>query len=289
MRLPDSISKTVIALLMATFVLSSCKENKSSNVNTETTEDKTLQEMAVETEANIDDYYPGPNFMKILADENNGLDLSEVQKSIFEDWRKENHSKIEMKMKEVASLEKGIKLLSQNKADASEILDKTNAAESIRKEIAMTKLLCRNHIIETLRPEQWDALIAKYENDFPFVVKTKMMDVVQHVNPVPNYTQVINKNIDGLQITPEQKSTFDAWSTEHHPQMMEMANKVIALEKEIYLASLEKQSNEVILEKIDEISKLRNDIVTMKTQCRDMVVENLKPEQWASLVEKTNY
>jgi len=286
MRLQDSIGKTAIAILMATFVLSSCKENKSSNANTETTNNTTSQEIVVETDVEISDYYPGPNFMKILADDKNGLDLSEDQKNAFANWQKENHSKIEMKMKEVATLEKEINTLSRNKADASEILEKTGKAEAIRKEIATTKQLCRNHVMETLQPEQWKALETKYQNDYPYVAKTDMMEVIEHVNPVPNYMQAINKNADELLLSPEQKSVFNAWNADHHPQMMEMANKVIALEKEIYEASFQEASSDEILIKIDKISQLRNNIVSGKTSCRDMVLENLKSEQWEKLIQK---
>ena len=71
--------------------------------------------------------------------------------------------------------------------------------------------------------------------------------------------------------------------------MMEMANKIIALEKEIYEVALQNTSKEIILEKIEEISKLRKDIITKITKCRDMVIENLNPEQWGILVEKTKW
>ena len=101
--------------------------------------------------------------------------------------------------------------------------------------------------------------------------------------------QVINKDADDLELTAEQKSTFDTWSSEHHPQMMEMANKIIALEKEIYEVALQNTSKEIILEKIEEISKLRKDIITKITKYRDMVIENLNPEQWGILVEKTKW
>lgn len=238
------------------------------------------------TKLDISDYYPGPNFMKILADDKNGLELSKKQKKTLAEWRKENHSKIIKKMEEIATLEKEMKALSQNNADSEEIMAKLNETSRLRKEIATTKLACRDHVMETLRSEQWDALVENYQNKYPFVERTRMMEVMRHVNPVPNYMQVINKDADELELTSEQKSVFDVWSSEHHPQMMEMANKVISLEKEIYQASLEKKPREEILEEIDETAKLRNDIVFTKTECRDMVVKTLEPAQWSILVEK---
>lgn len=140
--------------------------------------------------------------------------------------------------------------------------------------------------MKTLRPDQWTALIEKYHNKYPFVERTKVMEVMRHVNPVPNYMQIINKEADARGSTDEQKSTFAAWSSEHHPHMMEMANSIIALEKEIYKASLEKKTEGEILEKIDEIAKLRNDIVTTKTESRNILVNTLEAKQWTNLIEK---
>ena len=140
---------------------------------------------------------------------------------------------------------------------------------------------------ETLSPEQWKTMVTNYEKNFPFVERTRMKEVMQHVNPLPNYMQVIQKDSKGLGLSSEQTSKFDTWSTEHHPKMMEMANGVIALEKEIYQGSLKKESNADLLEKINEISKLRTQIVETKASCRNMLMENLNNVQWTALVEKT--
>ncbi len=99
--------------------------------------------------------------------------------------------------------------------------------------------------------------------------------------------QTINKDSDALELTAEQKSTFDAWGSEDHPQMMEMAHEIVSLEKEIYEASFQNASEHIILEKIDAISKLRNDIFSTKTECRDRVVKTLEQIQWSKLVEKS--
>lgn len=282
-----SIKVVVSTILTAGVFLMSDNGNmlyaQSSAIDT----NSSPQEEAQKAKMDISDYYPGPNFMKVIANDENGLELSEKQKKTFADWRKENHPKIERRMKEIATLEKEIKALSQNNADAEDIMSKLKETTGLRKEIATTKLACRNHVMQTLRPEQWDALVEKYQNDYPFVERTKMMEVIGHVNPVPNYMQVINKDADALELTAEQKSNFDTWNSEHHPQMMEMANKIIALEKEIYEEALQNASEETILEKIDEIAKLKNDIVSTKTACRDMVVKTLEPGQWSKLVEKS--
>ena len=114
------------------------------------------------------------------------------------------------------------------------------------------------------------------------------MEIMQRVNPVPNYMQLINTNISELNIVPEQKDKFDAWSAEHHPQMMEMANQVIHLEKEIYQNSLQREPKDNMVFKIQRIEELRAKIVETKTSCRNMVAKTLSQDQWKNLVDMTN-
>lgn len=191
-------------------------------------------------------------------------------------------------MRQIARLEAEIKSLSQERADAEKIFKKQRETGILRREVATIKLLCRDLIIETLETEQFDGLVVNYEKNHPFVERRKMMEIMQHVNPVPNYMQLINTNISELNIVPEQKDKFDAWSAEHHPQMMEMANQVIHLEKEIYQNSLQREPKDNMVFKIQRIEELRAKIVETKTSCRNMVAKTLSQDQWKNLVDMTN-
>ena len=117
--------------------------------------------------------------------------------------------------------------------------------------------------------------------------REEMMVLISHVNPLPNYMQTINDNTEKFKISEEQQKTLGNWSSENHPKMMQMAQQVQNLEKEIYQASLYKEPKAGIFNKINEIGKLRVDVVSKKTNCRDLVIKTLSPEQWNFLIEKS--
>lgn len=284
----SAIYSSVFMGFFMVMTLISCKEQKTPETNsTDRKEDSTLIDKP-ETTVNIADYFPGVNFMTVVAMKNNGLNLSSEQEQTFAKWRAENHNIIEGKMRQIARLEAEIKSLSQERADAEKIFKKQRETGILRREVATIKLLCRDLIIETLETEQFDGLVVNYEKNHPFVERRKMMEIMQHVNPVPNYMQLINTNISELNIVPEQKDKFDAWSAEHHPQMMEMANQVIHLEKEIYQNSLQREPKDNMVFKIQRIEELRAKIVETKTSCRNMVAKTLSQDQWKNLVDMTN-
>jgi hypothetical protein len=113
-----------------------------------------------------------------------------------------------------------------------------------------------------------------------------MMEVMQHVNPVPNFMKVIESGSNVLDLSPEQESKFEAWRVEYHPQMMEMANQIIDLEREIYTGSLHREQKEDLLKKVAQINQVRTEIVRTKTNCRDMLMDTLDDGQWQTLLEK---
>ena len=99
--------------------------------------------------------------------------------------------------------------------------------------------------------------------------------------------QTINDNTTNFKISEEQQKTLGNWSGENHPKMMQMAQQIQNLEKEIYQASLNKEPKTGILNQINEIGKLRVNVVSKKTNCRDLVIKTLSPEQWNLLIEKS--
>jgi hypothetical protein len=252
--------KMVIGLFVGTTLLS-CKEDKSKD----TPPDEITAEVAIagktENTPNIEDYIPGTNLMKIIFKEQNALLLSEEQLYLFTQWRTENQSKVAGKIKQISNLEKELKTLSQEGAEKDELLKKVELTNTLRKEVASTKLNCRQLLKDNLDAEQWQTLVTDYQLNYPFVERTTMMDVIQHVNPLPNYMSVINANISELEISADEKEILDAWSLENHPKMMEMANKIISLEKDIYEATLKDTPQEIIFENILKINKIRTQIV----------------------------
>lgn len=184
-------------------------------------------------------------------------------------------------------MEIGLKTLSQEGAGMVKLLDQAQKTNILRIEVAQSKLDFRQLLLDNLELERWQTLVSTYEKKHPFKERTKMMDIITHVNPVPNYMSVINANSSELGITPSQKTVLDSWSMENHPKMMEMANEIIALEKQIYKTSLREASKVSILEKFDEINSLRTKVLEKKTNYRNLVKKTISEEQWEVLVSKT--
>ena len=109
---------------------------------------------------------------------------------------------------------------------------------------------------------------------------------MQHVNPVPNYMKIIESDSNVLDLSPEQEAKFEAWRAKYHPQMMEMANQIIDLEREIYTGSLQQEPKEDLLSGVVRINELRTEIVRIKTNCMDMLMHTLDEGQWQILLEK---
>ncbi len=282
----SKISSRVFMVLFTGATIISSAQMAIESTSTDKNGDISLSDKT-EAKVSIEDYFPGPNFMKLVASKNNGLRLSEDQQKTFAQWGKKTQPKLKAKLQKISKLEMEMESISREGADAKKILEKQEKAENLREEIAITKFKCHELMVETLSPEQWKTLVTNYEKKFPFVERTRMFEVMQHVNPLPNYMQVIQKDSEGLGLSSEQTSKFDIWSREHHPKMMEMANRIITSEKEIYQESLQKKSDADLLEKIKETSKLRTAIVETKTSCRNVLIETLNNDQWAALVEKT--
>ena len=283
------IKKTKLLFLTLTIgLIISCKQKQSNS----TEENSTVNNESFEPiiykikEVNIEDYFPGPNFMKIVFAENNGLNLTDVQLQLFTEWRTEHQSKVADINRKIADLEIELKTLSIEGTDMAKLLDQAQKTNILRIQVAKTKLDCRQLLMDNLDPQQWQTLVLAYEKKYPFNERTKMMDVITHVNPVPNYMSVINANIAELSITPSQKTILDNWSEENHPKMMAMANAIITMEKEIYEALLMELTKENILAKFEEINSIRTQILEKKINCRNLVKKTISEKQWAVLVSK---
>ena len=266
--------------------LVSCKEEKTPQLTSTEETQEIAKADKTESALSIDNYFPGPNLMKYIISEDNGLALTEDQEKTFAKWREMNHPGIQEKLMQISQLGTEMKSLSLAGADAEEILKKEAESEELRSAVANTKFLCHDLIRETLSPQQWDTLVTGYETNFPFLERSKMKEVMQHVNPVPNYMKIIESDSKALDLSPEQEAKFAAWRVEYHPQMMEMANQIIDLEREIYTGSLHKEQKDELLNRVVQMNQLRTEIVRTKTNCRDMLMHTLDEGQWQILLEK---
>jgi len=94
------------------------------------------------------------------------------------------------------------------------------------------------------------------------------------------------KKLD-VKLDKKQKEKLSKWSSQNHPRMMELAAKVNTLEKEVYELSMNKEIDENILKKVNEIANVKKQIVITKTDCRDNLKNNiLSKDQWEVLSSK---
>lgn len=280
------IMKIGFVLILGLTVVS-CNKNEKKATVSETQKSVTIEKPSADKKLKIEDYFSGSNYMRYMVSENNQLILTDKQETAFATWRTENHPKIEAKMKQIDEINSEIKSLSKEQASSEKILQKLDATNKLRLEIAEIKIQCRDHIIEQLDDKQWNTLVEDYKKGYPFMEREEMMVLISHVNPLPNYMQTINDNTTNFKISEEQQKTLGNWSGENHPKMMQMAQQIQNLEKEIYQASLNKEPKAGIFKKVNEIGKLRVNVVSKKTNCRDLVIKTLSPEQWSLLIEKS--
>ncbi len=106
---------------------------------------------------------PLPNYMKIIVDKGDKLDLTKTQKENFSAWQTVNNPKVMKLTKEIMSLEKKVNNLSLKKESKEVLLVKIDEIASLRKEIAVLKTECRDNLIKTLSEEQWQKLLVLYK------------------------------------------------------------------------------------------------------------------------------
>jgi hypothetical protein len=89
------------------------------------------------------------------------LELTADQQKVFNTWGQENQPKMIELTNQITALEKEVYTVSVQQKPKSEILDKVNEIEAIRKAIVSKKTNCRDLIAVTLNSEQWATLIDK--------------------------------------------------------------------------------------------------------------------------------
>ncbi len=106
---------------------------------------------------------PLPNYMKVIVNKGDRLDLTKIQKENFSAWQIVNNPKVMKLTKEIMSLEKEVNGLSLNKEQKEVLLSKVDEIAALRNEIAIIKIECRDNLIETLSENQWQKLLALYK------------------------------------------------------------------------------------------------------------------------------
>ena len=281
-----NLSIKLIAILSLTLLFSSCKENVKS--------DKKVVEETAQTEVKSENTdklkvmlhsTSLPHYMNIILNNKEALNINEKQYQKFVEINKNKSPEAVKIANRIQEIESKIYQLSLDNAIKDSLLNNLEESLDLRTSLANMKLDCRSNVLEILDDKQWDALLIMYQEKMPFNDKTEMTPLIEHVNPLPNYMQLI-KSAD-IKLDKIQDEKLSKWSSENHPRMMELAKKVNTLEMNVYELSMNKESIENILKKVNEIADIKKEILITKTDCRDNLINTILTEdQWKKLSSK---
>jgi len=280
----------LILILSLSLVFTSCKENVKS--------EKKVAEETIQSEIKADNKNENtdklkvmlhatslPLYMNVILNNKEALHIDKEQYQKFVEISKNKSPEAVKTAKNIIEIEKKLYQLSLDNAKKKDLLNNLEESIKLRTSLANMKLDCRSKVLKILNEEQWNALLKMYKEKMPFNNKTEMASLIKHVNPLPNYMQLI-KGVD-IKLDKVQEEKLSKWSGENHPRMMELAEKVNMLEKNVYELSMNKESKENILKKVDEIADIKKQIVITKTDCRDNLINNiLSEDQWKILSSK---
>ena len=284
------LSISFIVLLTVSLVFTSCKEPA-------TTEKKVTEEIE-STEAKVDleaektaklkvmmHANPLPNYMAVALSNAEVLNIDEKQhQKLLEISKAKSPQAVKMAYR-IGEIEAELHNASLDNAKKELLASGFEKSLDLRTSLATMKLDCRDQVLEILSEQQWNDLVVLYQEKMPFNNKTEMAALIEHVNPLPNYMQLIQNDV--IKLDEGQDKKLSEWSMKNHPKMMEMAAEVNSLEKEAYELSINKAPREDILKNITEIAEIKRKIILTKTDCRDNLINNiLSEEQWKELSSK---
>jgi len=281
-----NLSTHFIILLAVSLLISSCKENKTTDSNLEKEIDSTEVKAAQLDKFEVMKHATAlPRYMSVILSNKEALNIDANQEQQLTDVSKEKSPQAVKMAYEIIDVEKEIHQLSLDKAKKELIATSFEKSLELRTNLATMKLDCRDEVLEILNERQWNDLIALYQENLPFDNITEMKALIAHVNPLPNYMQLIQNDI--IKLDEKQEVKLSEWSSENHPRMMELSNNVIALEKSIYELSMNKGAREDILANVAEIVVIKRQIIATKTDCRDNLINTiLSEEQWEKISSK---
>jgi len=284
------LSVSLVVLLVVSLVFTSCKESTTTEkkVSKETVPTEAKVDLETEKEAKLKVMMhanPLPNYMTVTLSNIEALNIDEKQhQQLLEISKAKSPQAVKMAYR-IGEIEGKLYQASLDNAKKELLASGFEKSLELRTNLATMKLDCRDQVLEILNEQQWNDLVALYQEKMPFNNKTEMAALIEHVNPLPNYMQLIQNDV--ITLDEGQDKKLSKWSAENHPKMMDMAAEVNSLEKEAYELSINKAPREDILKNITEIAEIKRKIILTKTDCRDNLINNiLSEEQWKELSSK---
>ncbi|MEK8020224.1 MAG: hypothetical protein VSS75_025410 [Candidatus Parabeggiatoa sp.] len=108
--------------------------------------------------------HPLPNFMLVMANHGEMLDLSEDQQATLKAWGKVHKPISKQLVKAITQGEKELHQVALEGASKADMMAKLDGLLEKRKELAELKTNCRDKMREVLSDEQWEQVIEYYKD-----------------------------------------------------------------------------------------------------------------------------
>jgi len=286
----NNLKLSIVLFITSILIFSSCKENTRSEKKDvlDSTKVETIAEGQKNDSKKLEMILYAtsfPNYMNLVLKNKEALNIDSDQDKKLTEIKNKRSDKVYALALEIKDVDKSIYMMSMKNKNKDTLLNNLEKSLNLRASLAEMKIDCRDGVLEILTEDQWKSLLDLYLKKMPFNNKEETMVLMKHVNPVPNYMQLI-KGVD-INLNEEQKEKISQWSKDHQPTMIDLAKKVNAIEKTLYELSMKKESKESLLNNFKQIGDLKEQIVSIKTTCRDNLINNvLTEDQWKTLVSK---
>jgi len=105
---------------------------------------------------------------------------------------------------------------------------------------------------------------------------------LQHANPMPNLIRYTLGNAELLGLDTKQIQALKAWAKQNKPTMKKLIQHVMHQERMIMEEALGADTNTAKL--AEDVLKTRQEIITLKTQCRTHLKSILSEKQYKDVV-----
>ncbi len=115
--------------------------------------------------------------------------------------------------------------------------------------------------------------------------KAQYISMLYHANLMPNYMPVLMKNAKSIALSSEQTGKLKSWIAANNKKSKNVVKKIVQLENDLALASINADDKPTLMKKYSEIADLRIKLASSKADCRDNIRSILSAEQWNKLVK----
>jgi hypothetical protein len=223
---------------------------------------------------------PAPHLVMFSYKYSSDLGISNKKKKAIEDLKKNHAPQVEFLVDRITSDEDKIYKMSKEKAAYEEIMKLAKKISKDREKLTSIHIAAAKELKNILSKEEWSLMTNIYIKKHKKKDNKKKhhkMKRMKHVNPVPNYMREIkHKN---LELTDKQRADLDKWAKNNHSSMQKQAQDVVKLEKNFKKLMLENPTKKELIGLHKKILKIREEIISQKTRCRDYVIKVLDKSQ----------